>query len=292
MFNPFDLYGPEFLLFFIVSAVGLNLAFYLWIRWTEPETPTDSRAHALMHDPYMIAYLRGGASELIKVAIFGMSERGLLQPINSLVKSDPKAIIANSNVVERQIAAECVASIHVHDLPKNRTLCAAVDQYAQPLQQYGLIASDGEYRRRLPMGLLIAGALMALAVGKIMVALTRGRHNLVFLIMLAMVALIACQRIYKIRGTKQGAQLLAMQQALFARLKNRISRLAKSGATNEAILVAAAFGFSALPKSRFPLAHLLRRDPRQNSGSSSCSSSCSSSSCGGGCGGGCGGCGS
>jgi hypothetical protein len=74
------------------------------------------------------------------------------------------------------------------------------------------------------------------------------------------------------------------------RLRNRVSLLAADGATNEAVLVAATFGLTALPASRFPFAKQLRKtiDARSNSSGCGASSGCG----GGGCGGGCGGCGS
>jgi len=291
MFNPLDLYGPEFLLFYIAIATILNFALYFWVRFSEPVGVPDARANVLLRDPYMLAYLRGGAVETIKLAIFGMTERGLLTPLNALVKSDAKAMAANNNIIEKQVATQCLASRHVHDLAKMSALRMVADNYAEPLKERGLIASRSEYNRRLPMLLLIGGLLVLLPVAKIIVAISRGRPNIIFLVVLSVFAIFTCWRIFLTQRTKRGTYALQMQQSLFHRLLNRVKQLASSGATNEAILVAAAFGFSKLPSARFPLAHLLRRDPRQSSNSSD-SSSCSSSCGGGGCGGGCGGCGS
>jgi len=291
VFNPLDLYGPEFLLFYIAIAIVLNFVFYLWVRFSEPTGVPDARMHALLRDPYMLAYLRGGAVETIKLAIFGMTERGLLKPTNALVKSDAKAITTNNNVIEKQVAAQCLTSQHVHDLAKMSSLRMVADHYAEPLKECGLVASQSEYNRRLPMLLLIGGLLVLLSGAKISIAISRGRHNIMFLVVLSVFAMFICWRIFMTQRTRRGTHALQMQQSLFHRLLNRVKQLSNNGATNEAILAAAAFGFSKLPSARFPLAHLLRRDPRQNT-SSGDSSSCSSSCGGGGCGGGCGGCGS
>lgn len=291
MFNPFDLYGPEFLLFYIVMAVVLNVLFYSWVRRSDSAVVLDPRGRVLMRDPYMVAYLRGGAAELLKVAIFGMSERGLLLPSKALVQVNQNASGSITHLIERQIAAQCGSARNVHDLANDSKLQIVATLYAAPMKEYGLIAGQAEYQRRLPMGMLFATVLFALAVIKIIIAFSRGRHNVIFLVILCVVALIVTAKIFFNRKTKYGTQALEMQQILFKKLLNRVKKKVNADATNETILVAATFGFNALPKSKFPFAFQLRRDPRQNSSSSSCSSSCGSS-CGGGCGGGCGGCGS
>src|SRR6185436_1650136 len=78
--NPFDLYGPQYLLFYaVLSIVVLAVAAYAR-RMTEAASEGAAR-HAAgvgFADPYAIAYLRGGASEAIRVAIVSLVDRGLL----------------------------------------------------------------------------------------------------------------------------------------------------------------------------------------------------------------------
>jgi len=238
MFNPLDLLGPEFLLFYIATAFVLNLVLYIWVRSSEPVGVPDARAQTLLRDLYMLAYLRGGATETIKLAIFGMTERGLLQPLNALVKSDAKAI--TNNMIERQVAAECLTSKHVHDLAKLSSLRMVADKYAEPLKECGLIASQAEYNRRMPMLLAIGGLLVLLSGAKISIAISRGRSNIMFLVVLSAFAVFICWRIFMMQRTSRGTHALQMQQSLFHRLLNRVKQLASKGATNEAIIVAAA----------------------------------------------------
>ena len=72
--NPFDLYGPEFLLFYTVLAAVLIAGLYVVRGSQEPEDPTPVR----LTDPYAIACLRGGPNEMLRVATVNLVERGLL----------------------------------------------------------------------------------------------------------------------------------------------------------------------------------------------------------------------
>ena len=63
--NPFDLPGPEFLLFYtIFSAVVLG-GLVFWRRRAELSA---APARIDLSDPYLIAYLRGGKKEVLRVA--------------------------------------------------------------------------------------------------------------------------------------------------------------------------------------------------------------------------------
>jgi hypothetical protein len=93
------------------------------------------------------------------------------------------------------------------------------------------------------------------------------------------------------RRTSLGGWALKHLGQMFSGLKARRENLPTHGATNEVALLAAVFGFSALPLA---MADYARSVARPQAASSGCSggSSCGGSSCGGGgCGGGCGGCG-
>lgn len=139
--------------------------------------------------------------------------------------------------------------------------------------------------------LLALIVLLGFASIKIIKATTEGRHNIWFLLILAVVfTLFAIKNSNPFR-TILGNMVFADLRTLFTSLKSRVAMIPSGGATAEAALVMAVFGMTALPVSRFPI---LRRfeEKRPASGtscSSGCGSSCSSSGCGGG--GGCGGCG-
>ena len=69
--NPFDLSGPEFLVFYICVALMVIIALKLAIDEAEGGAP---RALPLS-DPYQIAWLRGGTPEAARIAASGMSRR-------------------------------------------------------------------------------------------------------------------------------------------------------------------------------------------------------------------------
>jgi uncharacterized protein (TIGR04222 family) len=75
MLNPLLLHGGAFLLFYCALALlvmwGLRLAY----RSTEGEGGSGAMA---MTDPYLIACLRGGAKEALRVVTVALVDRGLL----------------------------------------------------------------------------------------------------------------------------------------------------------------------------------------------------------------------
>jgi uncharacterized protein (TIGR04222 family) len=294
--NPFDLRGPEFLAFYLF-ATGAGLLFlYLVSRglFSESSHLPSGAARRHLRDPYLLAYLRGGVPETLLTVAFSLNKRKLLTAAgpNLLANRSKEAMQAVRNPLELAMMAQCSTLQSVTEVLRNGRLESAVENYAEPLRESGLVANEAELARRRPALLCIGGTLLALGAIKILVALHRGHTNVLFLIILTAFALFAAYAIFKRRRTSAGDRALADQQTLFARLRSRVNRLAADDATDEAVLVAAAFGLAALPTTAYPFAARIKRQIQDNSSSNS-SSSCGSgggSSCGGG--GGCGGCGS
>ena len=66
--------GPEFLALFI----GTSLAVFFLVR--AAIVASEPRSDGMrVRDPYMIAYLRGGLEELIRVVVLSLAIRGLLK---------------------------------------------------------------------------------------------------------------------------------------------------------------------------------------------------------------------
>ena len=63
MTNPFDLSGPEFLIFY-----GLLGAVRSGLLWFARRIPRRTAPRIDYSDPYLLAYLRGGEKEVIRVA--------------------------------------------------------------------------------------------------------------------------------------------------------------------------------------------------------------------------------
>ena len=154
-----------------------------------------------------------------------------------------------------------------------------------------LIPDESILRTRLWRLCVAVIVLTGIAALKILIALQRGRTNILFLILLAVSFVFIAIRVHNPLRTRRGDALLADFRNLFSSLKARAAMLRPGGETADAALLMAVFGLDALPAASFPFAK--RFQPRNtSSSSSSCGSACGSScgsSCGGG--GGCGGCG-
>ena len=137
-----------------------------------------------------------------------------------------------------------------------------------------------------------AGVLLFFSVGKIVVALSRGRTNLGFLILFTAIALLLLYRAALSGRTVRGDAFLKEMQNLFGSLKLRAGQLRPGGASSEVAMLAAVWGVGALSAETFGWSWTDKFFQKASSSSgSSCGSSCGSG-CGGGCGGGgCGGCG-
>ncbi len=295
MDNPFELTGPQFLVFYFVLGVVVLAGLYLLRRFTE-SGPVPRIDYS---DPYLLAYLRGGDIETMRVAAVSLVDRGLLQLDGDHLRlvSD-KAIELVRRPVEAAVLRRAHATTSVQSFFDSRTIRVTTAEYKEKLEQLRLLPDKDIARlRKLLLGLAVA-ILLSFALGSIVSAALRGRHNVLFLFILAAVFCYLAVKQHNPFRTSLGDALLADIQTLFQSLKNRASMIVPGGATGEAALLMAVFGIGALPGTKFPAARQFEERRRSSSttssgcghGCSSFSSSSSSSSCGGGsCSSGCGG---
>lgn len=289
--NPFDLRGPQFLLFYLVLAVVTVVAIRILRRSRESDIP--SRGSPL-NDPYAIAFLRGGKNELIRVAAVSLVDRGLLSVQHDRLQTTTVGRGASARKpIEKEVLDYCASPREPRELFAP-DFAAAVTPYEQDLSRMRLLPDDAIKDVRRTLFLAGMAVLLFFAVTKIGVALSRGRGNVIFLIVLCGLALLALRGAAYPRRTHHGDLFLREVENVFRSLKLRAPQIQAGGATTELAMLAAVWGVTALPRERFSWASQLFPRADTSSTSSSCGSSCgSSSSCGGGCGGGgCGGCGS
>ena len=307
--NPFDLAGPQFLLFYVVVAV---VALVLMVR--RRRAAERGGGKITLSDPYLIAYLRGGSNEALRVATISLVDRGLLE-----MKDDNELKAKASKVAQASHALETAVLEHFEktqsaiSLYKNLALQGVADrELGDTLRKHGLLPDAQVARQRKGRLVMVVVLLWILAFIKVMLALSRGRTNVGFLVVLAILSGIVALAIHNPRRTARGESLLQDLRGLFSHLKQRASGLRTGGATAEMALLAAVFGLGALPASgdwAFTRSLFPRASTSTTSSSTSCGSNCgsscgsssssssdssgssdsSSSSCGGG--GGCGGCG-
>lgn len=290
--NPFDLRGPQFLAFY-AALTPLTLLVIWWLRRNREMGLQDGGAvtPAALADPYLIAYLRGGASETIRTAAVSLIDRGLLTVEGEKVHTSSTGRKTDvRRTVERALLEYCAASSDPRGLFKDQKLVAACDEYEQQLTRRHLLPDEAVTANRKTIFNCAVAVLIAFSIVKLIVAFMRGRSNVMFLIVCTIIAVVAAHAVAFPRQTALGKALLSEIQNLFSALKLRAAQIRPGGATAEMSLLVAVFGISALQGADFAWTKLLFPAAAASDSSSSSGSSCGSS-CGGGCGGGCEGCG-
>ena len=227
MVNPFDLRGPEFLLFYGCLGAAVTVLVFLMRRAGERGNPP----HPLS-DYLDIAFLRGGAGEAIGVAILTLVDRGVLT-LSGEDRSWPGGRIwpgacrsPRSGRSSREPPFDEGAGADRRRPPDrdgDRGLRA--DPGAS-----GSAASPDQKAVRTRLWIAAGGALAAVAAIKIAIAISRGRSNVGFLVLLGFVFLIATFVATHPRRTPAGNALVGDLRTLFGGLKDRASRCARRAA--------------------------------------------------------------
>jgi uncharacterized protein (TIGR04222 family) len=282
--NPFDLRGPEFLLFYLGFAGLVGVSAWLWRRMGEAGTPPPFD----LSNPYLLACLRDGRKGVVEVMVFSLVDRGLLEPSDRTLHAADGAVARVRRLEEEAILKACAGSNTLHGLQTNPDLAWIGGVESRTLEQLRLFPDEAQRGvRYLTLGLALA-LVLGVAGAKVLIALGRGHSNVIFLFLAAgMAAYGLVQALLPLR-TSMGSRALREVRSLGSDLRHRAPQMKAGGGSVEALMLAAMFGVSVLPEGNFPF--LLAFRPPPSSGGDS-SSTCGSS-CGGGCGGGCGGCGS
>ena len=286
--NPFDLRGPEFLLFYIILC-ALVLASSWWLRETGEAGPTPQ---VPLDDPYFFAFLRGGDAEVFRDAIVILLDRGSLSAIGGTVQSVGGPTSEATHPAEQEVLSFFKSSHPAYDALQQGTLGSSIEAYESKAEQLGVLPNARERGRRYVRYGIAAFALATIAFIKILVALSRGRTNIGFLIILSVLVQIALVKIAIPRLTTKGRALIRDIQSLFSDLEARRPLLRPNAGTKEIAWLVAVFGVSALPTAGFPdIKALFPQSSGRRSFGGSCSSCGAATSCGSTCGGGGGGCG-
>ncbi|MHB8881158.1 MAG: TIGR04222 domain-containing membrane protein [Thermodesulfovibrionales bacterium] len=294
MGNPFDLGGPQFLLFYFVFGVAVNLGLRILIRRGEKN---DAPSRWDYTDPYKIAYLRAGLSEALRVAVFSLIDRGLLRDIGEQVAAEARAKDLVQRPIERAVVKIFDRPQEVKAVFSDPAVQRAGEDYQRALIREGLLAGPATYLERMPMAVAALCLIIGVAGIKIVVAFSRGRFNIGFLLLLCALFAFWAAKTWRKQRTVAGDGIILQMTQRFRTLKLRAGSLRPGGMTNEAAFLAAVFGLAALSEDYFPFVKSLF--PKASSSGDTYTGGCGSSGCGssgcggGGCGGGgCGGCGS
>jgi uncharacterized protein (TIGR04222 family) len=303
--NPFDLRGPDFLLFYLFLSVLVIVGVVLLRRFDEDR----DTGKPPIDDPYFVAFLRGGESEALRVAALSLIDRGLLTLKSSgtptlllgsadsrLELADPAAIDTVKRPIEKRILEAFKTAQPIHSTLAGLEGCTACFDYAINLEKFGLLPDEEVRKARLFRLAIAIGILLGVATVKIVVALSRGHTNIMFLVILSGLAAFIAFKTSNPFRTVRGEKFLQDVKSIFSSLHQRAGFLRPGGATSDLVWLASAYGLTEVSPILFPSVIALRpRSPVRGPGSSSWgsgNSSCGTSSSCGGCGGGCGGCGS
>ncbi len=136
--NPFDLRGPEFLLFYLLfGAVVLTV-----LNITRREREDDS-VSASISDPYLIAYLRGGERAVVEAAAVALIDRGLMEAVDDEIRTKSIASANRLEEVEKRLLEVCAASTPANTLSAHPAIVAACSVYRTQLEQRGLLPHPG-----------------------------------------------------------------------------------------------------------------------------------------------------
>ena len=297
--NPFDWRGPEFLGFYLILAACVIVGLELGRRAMESASPIKMD----LADPYLVAYLRGGENEVLRVAVISLIDRGLLIAVGNMITRAHNVLPGSARrAIDQALLQKFATSGDVTSIFDDETLKAYCEPLQSALTRDGLLPDDSVQTARA-FRFFVAVLVLVLVGGiKLVIALQRGRTNVAFLVILMILAVVVAAKVAFPRLTARGRVMLEDIKNLYSGLKSRAAFISPGGATIEAAMLAATFGIGALQGANFAYAKDLfpraASSKKTASWTTSCSSSCGTSSasscgssCGGGCGGGCGGCG-
>lgn len=285
--NPFDLRGPDFLVFYVVfAAAAIALVRFLRVRLEGSADHSDRIA-----DPYAIARLRGGAAEAARTAAVSLTRRGLMVESSGSLVAVGDAHDRASDPLERAVLLRGSKSLaNPSDI---RAFEAALAPRVADLERRRLVPSADERSRRIWLAAALAGLLLGVAGAKVAIALGRGRTNVEFLLALATLSTgIGVAIVHGRLRTPLGNRTLEHLRSLLGGLRTRAKVYAKGLDPSELALLVAVYGLSGVPSEAHPVRQTLLFPSRPDSrwSTSGCGSS-GGDGCGGGGGGGCGGCG-
>jgi uncharacterized protein (TIGR04222 family) len=309
--NPIaDMPGPSFLGFYGCVVVATLLWCWWRARKLDPTGEMPPMPLPAEPDPLEVAYLKGGANETTRVTVFDLIQRGYLEihePSRALglfkrekqIRRAAKALDPRLlSPVERTVYAGFSTPQTAAEVFRSSGLPGCVEAVCQKYQE-GLQAENllfPEEQRNKVYLLSGRGALVMLGLAgyKLFVALEKGRHNVAFLIIMAVLSCLLLAVVCRPpRQSKRGRDYLARLESVFERLKAQAYWTTGPQADALLLMSVALFGMSALENTLYADVGNLFRGGNVMGGGGCGGGGCGGGGCGGGgCGGGgCGGCG-
>ena len=305
--NPIShMYGPYFLVFYGIVIVVTGIGCKVILRGNGLDSGAEIPEKP---DPYEIAYLRDGEKAVGKVVCLELMQKGFVRVKDKRIERSPQLFnVSSLKPIEKTffnwLEHSRVASDVKYNFELKKGLSEHCEIYKQSLANSGYLNSE---QKSYLVGGVSAFIILGLGSYKLISALSRGHHNVMFLIFMAIAATIwigyiSCPLYSRI--TTKGKQHLNKLKETFSGLTGNLETAPTEPDYNSSLLVSIfdLDNFKANGDYQdfvdlfvFKSTYASSYSSNSSSGCStsiSCGSSCSSgSSCGSSCGGGCGGCG-
>ncbi|HEY8461170.1 MAG TPA: TIGR04222 domain-containing membrane protein, partial [Blastocatellia bacterium] len=226
-----------------------------------------------LSDPYLIAYLRGGEKEALRVAVISLINRGKLIRDGAMLRRAPNTSEGSNplsieyHILKKFGSPGPAASIFYSPGLKN-----ALKRYKEKLQQAGLISNPAIRRARLRRLLITILVLGVVGMIKVVKGISLGKP-VGFLVVMMVAAMVIAAFCSFPRLTARGKTTLADIANLYSGLRTRMASFRPGDNTADLAMFAAVFGAAALAATAFGFAE----DLFSRTGSdSSCGSSCGS----------------
>ena len=298
--NPLDMRGPDFLQFYLIYGLGLLAAAWLLrAYWRSASAPPGAARwgpgiYPREGDAYHIALLRGGPDEVVRAALGHLLARGLIVLDGRTLRRAPAEVEPRLAAVESEALRAVAGEPGGMDAARaGKAVRGAIEPFLalmeEDLRQQGLIPAASQLQSFRGLRTVVLLAVPGLGLVKLVKALSEGRTNVGFLVLLAIAyAVAALFALQPPRRTGAGDKYLAWLRESHKRLVDTLST-GRQEDLSQMALVAGIYGLAVLP-STSPLERALR--PPADAGSASGCGGGDGGGGGGGCGGGgCGGCG-
>jgi len=291
--NPFQWSPWSYALFYVAAAVVISLVARIIQRRRELED-TVHRASPI-GDPYLIALLRGGSPELLRVAIVSLIERGLLTVDGDAVQTTDAGRRAKpGRRIERQLLEFFEERRESREVFASPMFDATVAEDEAELARMHLMPTREVQDARWRVFRTAAVVLLCFPIARVFMTLVDTMEEIIFLAFLPLGAIAMLLPATLRRRTAGGDAFLGDVRNLFQSLKLRAPQFRGGGATPELVMLAAVWGVAILPKESFPwVRELFPKAADAGAGFVGGGESCDAggSSCGTGCGGAAAGCG-
>lgn len=302
------MYGPYFLALYAAVILFLIIVLLIAKRVVDRSDRLPAPAIPSAIDPFEVAYLRGGANELARAAVFSLRQKRLVEFASAGKKASvrrtgalsPGKLAPVENATLEWIGSGRETAEFFRAGGLTYELASFAEQYRVSLERRQLLAGSLEESAFRPYKIGAVLLIIGLGAYKLVAAIVNGHFNIGLLIVFAIAGLILALIFGRLpRVTKLGNLYIERLRLAFGNLGKTVAGDARqnlqtgSAAIDPMLLSVGLFGTGILAGTVYSD---YNDAFRKSQGSDACGSgcgSCSSSGCssGDGGGGGCGGCG-